>query len=361
MEEDKKVKYSGYGDIIYQDKDDISYYKSSQEFELAQGLLLGNYDENGEYYIPEDICKELVSLDKLIDETVGNMYYVSAKVGDYKLKFEIFVEEREDKKIAKLYFIENFKLQNFIEKKFKSLVATFIDDNDINFLFRMKKEFNIWANVEAEGRDMSNSNKGLTILGKKKQLLELRIKLYYNRDNLDKQYIKQVLKILKMSGSSGKQVLLMYLDIVRKNKLNKLKVNKYVVLRQALDICLDRAVVEGYFPSKDVSSIRILRNNYMKKAKELQDEYSKQGNSKSSSKSKSSGGKKASKSKSSSGSKAKPKVVKKASYTSPPKNYHINDSDYEIKPKIKNKSALPPIFGLKNENTKSKSIDEMSL
>ena len=98
MEEEKKVTYKGYGDIILNQEDDINYYKASQEFELAQGLLLGYYDEKGDYTISEDICKELVGLDKLIDETASNKYYVSAKVGDYKLKFEIDVEKKDTKK-----------------------------------------------------------------------------------------------------------------------------------------------------------------------------------------------------------------------------------------------------------------------
>ena len=359
MEEDKKVKYAGYDDIIFQDKDDISYYKSSQEFEIAQGLLLGNYDDDGKYYIPEELCKELVKIDKIIDETVGNIYYVSAKVGDYKLKFEILVEEKDDKKAGFLYLIENYKLQNIIEKKFKTLIASYVDDNDINFLFRMKKEFNIWANVEAEGKEMSNLSKASLILARKKQLLELRTKLYYNRDNLDKQYVKQILKILKVSGPTGKRVLLMYLDLVRTKNLNKLKVNKYVMLRQALDICLDRSMVEGYFPNKDVKSIRILRNSYMKKAKDLQNEFSKASGSKSSSKSKSSGGKKTSKSKSSSGSKAKPKVTKKASIPNSSINYTINQSKNEnVEDK---KSIFPPIIGLRQENVHSKSDIEMMI
>ena len=311
MEEEKKVSYKGYGDIIFNNEEDIAYYKTSQEFELTQALLLGYYDEKGDYTISDDICKELVGLDKLIDETSHDKYYISARAGDYKLKFEVVVETKENKKVAYLYLKENLSVSGILEKKFSTLIASYIDDDDINFLFRMKKAFNIFARIEAEGKDMSNSDKSGKILALKKALLDKRNKLYYERDNLDKSYVKEILSILKSAGPGGKRLLLMYLDAIRNKNLNKLKVNKYVTLRQVLDLLMQNAMVEGYFPDKNMRQIKKKKKKQMETSKKLQVDYSANAIKKSGGKSKGGGGAKKGKGKSGGGG-GKPKASKKA-------------------------------------------------
>ena len=368
MEEEKKVTYKGYGDIILNQEDDINYYKASQEFELAQGLLLGYYDEKGDYTISEDICKELVGLDKLIDETASNKYYVSAKVGDYKLKFEIDVEKKDTKKVAYLYFKENFSLSGVLEKNFSTLVASYIDDDDINFLFRMKKAFNLFARIEAEGKDMSNLDKAAKILATKKGLLDKRSKLYYQRDNIDKAYVKEILNILKNSGPGGKRLILMYLEAVRSKSLNKLKVNKYVTLRQVLDLYMQNAMVEGYFPDKNMRQIRDARKKQMEKTNSSQAEYSANTAKKGGGKSKGGGGAKKAKGKSAGGGgKGKPAAKKgPAPFVGAPlpSDVFSNSSKPEAAPKQEeNKklfNSLPPIVGLK-QSEKEPNVEERVL
>lgn len=372
MEEEKKVRYSGYGDVVFNNEDDISYYKSSQDFELAQGLLLGYYDEEGKYTIAEDICKELVELDKLIDETASDKYYLSARAGDYKLKFEVNVEKKDSKKVAYLYFKENLSVGGVLEKNFSTLVASYIDDDDINFLFRMKKAFNMFARVEAEGKDMSNQDKALRILMMKRGLLDKRNKLYYGRDNLDKLYVKQVLGILKNSGPGGKRLILMYLEAVRNKNLNKLKVNKYVILRQVLDLYLETAMVEGYFPGKQTRQIREARKKQMETSKKLQSEYTSNSVKKAGGKSKGGGGAKKVKAKSAGGA-GKPKAGAKGpppviipgglpsdafagneKATTPVEPKPTENADKKLYNKI------PPIFGLKqNEREAGPSEDRV--
>ena len=140
QDEEKKIEYKGYGGVIFKNEDDIAYYKQSQNIEIAQGLLLGGYDAKGAYVIPEDLCKELTKLDKVIDEDVKGVYYVSAKVSTYKLKFIVEISKIEDnKKSATLKFVEEMKVAGVLDKKFATVVSTFIDDDDINFVFRMKR------------------------------------------------------------------------------------------------------------------------------------------------------------------------------------------------------------------------------
>ena len=355
MEEEKKVTYKGYGDIILNQEDDINYYNASQDFELAQGLLLGYYDEKGDYTISEDICKELVGLDKLIDETASNKYYVSAKVGDYKLKFEIDVEKKDTKKVAYLYFKESFSLSGVLEKNFSTLVASYID--------------NLFARIEAEGKDMSNLDKAAKILATKKGLLDKRSKLYYQRDNIDKAYVKEILNILKNSGPGGKRLILMYLEAVRSKNLNKLKVNKYVTLRQVLDLYMQNAMVEGYFPDKNMRQIRDARKKQMEKINSSQAEYSANTAKKGGGKSKGGGGAKKAKGKSAGGGgKGKPAAKKgPAPFVSAPlpSDVFSNSSKPEIAPKQEEPSkklfnSLPPIVGLK-QSEKEPNVEERVL
>lgn len=298
QDEEKKTEYKGYGGVIFKNEDDIAYYKQSQNVELAQGLLLGGYDAKGAYVIPEELCKELTKLDKVIDEDVKGVYYVSAKVSTYKLKFIVEISKADDnKKSATLKLIEEMKVAGVLDKKFMTIVSTFIDDDDINFVFRMKKAFNIYAKIEAEGRDMSNSEKSAKILARISQLLDLRKQIYYNKDQLDKLYIKEIVSILKASGDGGQRVLRRYLEIVKSPKFKKLKVNRYVILRQILDMELITAIAEGYFSEKSLKKIRDMRKIFVLKAEQEMKNFLQTTTSKSGSKSKGGGGKKGGKSK----------------------------------------------------------------
>ena len=56
MEEKKAVSYNGYGDAVFNNEDDIAYYKKTQNYEIVQAGLLGTYNDKGQYVIAEDIC-----------------------------------------------------------------------------------------------------------------------------------------------------------------------------------------------------------------------------------------------------------------------------------------------------------------
>lgn len=298
QDEEKKIEYKGYGGVIFKNEDDIAYYKQSQNIELAQGLLLGGYDAKGAYVIPDDLCKELTKLDKIIDEDVKGVYYVSAKVSTYKLKFIVEISKIDDnKKSATLKLVEEMKVAGVLDKKFMTTVSTFIDDDDINFVFRMKKAFSIYAKIEAEGRDMSNSEKSAKIMARISQLLDLRKQIYYNKDQLDKLYIKEIIAILKASGDGGQRVLKRYLEIVKSPKFKKLKVNRYVVLRQILDMELITAIAEGYFSEKSLKKLRDTRKIFVLKAEQEMKNFLQTAASKPKSKSKGGGGKKGGKTK----------------------------------------------------------------
>ena len=366
MEEEKKLSYKKYGDGVFTNKDDISYYKASQDFEIAQGLLLGCFDDDGKYYVPDEICKELIGLDKLIEETSSNKYFLSARAGDYKFKFEVIIEKKEDKKVAYLYFLENISVAGIINKNYHTLVASYIDDDDINFLFRMKKAFNIFARIEAEGKDMKNMDKASKILILKKDLLNKRNKLYYGRDALDKLYVKEILSILKSAGPAGKRLILMYMEAVRSKNLNKLKVNKYVTLRQILDVYLETGLIEGYFPDKQTLLIREVRNQQMEKSKKVQAEYASSATKKFAGKAKGGGAKKGKAKGGGGAGKGKPankpsapNIIAGAGLPS-----EVYASGQEVKKVVNEKklyTSIPPLIGLKEKEMTSNETREAVL
>jgi len=270
MEEKKSVSYKGYGDVVLNNESDIAYYKQSQIYEITNALLLGNFNDSGEYVISEDICKELVAIDKLIDETAIDKYFLSAKVGEFKLKLIVETQKTDDnKRNAKLILIEECSIQGILTKKYESLIATFIDDDDINFLFRMKKAFNMHARIEAEGKDMENLDKGAKIIILKNKLKSQKKLIAENRGALDKLYVKAVIEALKGSGEQGRTLLMRFLETIKAKGLNKLNAQKkYIAYREVLDQMLVVTLIEGNFPGKKLQEIRHARKVLEMKAEE---------------------------------------------------------------------------------------------
>ena len=354
MEEEKKLSYKGYGDVVFENKDDIAYYKTSQNLEIAQASLLGFYDEKGNYKINDDINKELVGLDKVIDEDIKGVYYLSAKVAEHKLKFTVEMESINHKKSAFLYLKETCSVGGELEKKFSSLVATYTDTDDINFVFRMKKAFNIFARIEAEGRDMSNSAKSLKILAQKKAVKELKAKLLLDRQKIDKEYVLKMLDLLAKSGPEGKRLVKEFLNAVRVKNLIVQSPDKFIRLRQVLDLYVNNALVEGKISKNTLEKIRVYRKLQTIKLEEIQKQNAGE-KSKSGGKS-SEGAKKSSKSSKKAGGKSTKKNDKKVIQDT------ITIKPQEEKPiaqkKVQRKIVFSSTSGMVNQSLYSNSSEQ---
>ena len=261
---EEKVLYSAPDAIVSHREEDIAYLKECQRLLSAQNFLVGEFGDDGSYKINEELCKELTNMDKVIDEKETDIYYATGIVGGEKLKFRVYLESRGEKKLATLKLLEQIKLdENF---DLETQIATFLDDDDNAFYYRMKDAFRLFTKEEAEGRSMDESSKCPKLSAIFKDHKQTQNTLSYGRDNLDKQYIKSVLKVLK-ENESVTPLVKDFLLLVRKYP------KKYPLLRRSLDRLISNAIKDNLLKEPQLKKIDKLRKTYLVIAVKNEEEY----------------------------------------------------------------------------------------
>ena len=137
--EEKKVEYmcreTG---AVLTDLCDIAYYKIKQHDQIIENILLGQFNQDGHYFIDKPLLLELVKIKKYVLEHYDNKYILTTKISEFgELKFTILIEQLEqDKLTATLRFIEIITKEDDGEEReiLRTIVAKYKDDNDQYFL-----------------------------------------------------------------------------------------------------------------------------------------------------------------------------------------------------------------------------------
>ncbi|MGN1227816.1 MAG: hypothetical protein ACI4TX_04140 [Christensenellales bacterium] len=162
QEEKKEVRYkkidseSGY----LTDEVEIGNFKIYQRRDIVENLLLGDYNQNGDYVLNSKILKGLVGIRKEKSGDYSQIIFLNsvesfAQKG--KLKFSISisdVKEQEGYKIAVLKLLEPVKKMNgYIENTNSFIVASYKDKGDEAFNSKVAKVFHIVDTSVDEGMD----------------------------------------------------------------------------------------------------------------------------------------------------------------------------------------------------------------
>ncbi|MDD4110247.1 MAG: hypothetical protein PHS54_01695 [Clostridia bacterium] len=258
---------------ILTDPLDISYYKNLQNDEIVRSNLLGEFDNEGIYNISKDILLELVSAKKIIKESQDDKYILNmpTKTGFNELVFTLQVsKDFNNKKVSTLKLIETYVRFNGNKEVLKTIIARYKDDDDIYFILKIKKLFNIIDADEDDGKDINNEE-FLKIVLKKFQdfkALEIQEPIF---DNVAKEYIDNIINILeKNPGKFSDYILRHYFSFV--NELKEI-VNK-TGSNRLLKIKLDNLINETKKKFKDPilePLIANARNIYLTKNKEAEE------------------------------------------------------------------------------------------
>lgn len=84
---------------VLTDPSEIVLYKHTQQKDLFVNGLLGQYDEEGNYFISEEIRRELVALNKTCGESFEDTYYAISRNEEdpyHSIKFALSIEKDED-------------------------------------------------------------------------------------------------------------------------------------------------------------------------------------------------------------------------------------------------------------------------
>ena len=134
----KLPKTQGQKDVYLSNIDFIDYQKINNKMLFLQFHLMGQFDENGKYYIKEDIRKDLVHVQKEIQEEDDKGFLAEVRYAKVLFNFEVEIEYENSNAKASLFIIEKVDDQTI-----KTLLDSFSDANDADFRIKVRQRFNL--------------------------------------------------------------------------------------------------------------------------------------------------------------------------------------------------------------------------
>ncbi len=226
---------------------EIEHYKTLQNDEIINNLLLGEFTKEGNYVISKDYLLQLIAVRKTIKENYENKYILIGIIpaNTPEIKFTLKIDAIEgNKKLAILRCIEtSIKLDGETKEILKTVVARYKDDDDIYFMTKVAKVFNIVKVDEAKGADASDEELIGLILNRWKNLKRLGALRGEKLDYLSKMYIDEIIALLRANPGKLSEYILRRYEI----NLNNLagiagKPGYYKKVKLMLDKLLDESM-----------------------------------------------------------------------------------------------------------------------
>ncbi len=194
------------------DEKSSTYFLQEIKIEQMENQLLGEFQADGKYVVSDEILKILASLFKTIKKQDDSRLELEAKCGNVVFKFFVdFGNLGRGTKYATLKFVENFS--SFVGDNAEDLITPVLyykDDDDIYFMTKVKKLFNIVSSDESEGKNKQNEDLAKVLLDKKAKMKAEFERYLQISKNKDKLYVKKMLLLLDNSGEFGKFILRRY-------------------------------------------------------------------------------------------------------------------------------------------------------
>lgn len=231
-----------YGGKVYSDEDLATYFKHEHFLFKVFNKMLGDYDQNGKYKLPNEILKDLLALRKVPTKTENQTTFLKSTCGSITFLFKLEIGNHgTDKKYAQLYLIESaVEIPGQEKQEVISPIAFYTDDADAYFETKVKKVFNILTQEEVDGgREKENEQLALALLEKIKFMGKI-YDAYLNESRLrDKIYVEKILKILAQDAH-GALILKKYEQLLKQYQgvLDTNNKNYYRILKQLLDQAL---------------------------------------------------------------------------------------------------------------------------
>ena len=211
---------------IFGTNSQIAEYQSNIKFfDEIENFLLGSFDKNGKYVIPEKIADELVNLKKIYQYAFGEMAFCESeykfdKIGN--IQFAVKMEQSGKNMVAKLCIVQEIKRANGILKKnavteIKEYCAinspSFVNDCFEKFNIHSKKEDGL-QKTEFQQVDAEITLARLKYLAQKNRQLDAQELAF-------KDLVEKKLALLA-KYKLGKKIVEQYTAFVKKESLGKL-------------------------------------------------------------------------------------------------------------------------------------------
>lgn len=265
---------------------DIENYITTQHNDIRNNYMLGEYNENGDYYIEDAILKALVNIPKIKLAKYQTMQFLTSteSFGDKGLlQFCVVTTRKDGKASSTLKLMEPVnKINGYIQNTNMFDIAFFTDVDDDEFLSKTEKVFNIYDNDDTK----SNPSDFDVILARILFLKYQQLALGDLLNAVEKEYYEERLAILEKPEYA--EVLKTFKALLEKTGvfLDSNDPKYYSYLNELLDQALDNyfnknpELKEAYYA--EVKSVESKRNQSIaeiesrndlieEKAKELSD------------------------------------------------------------------------------------------
>lgn len=223
---------------------EIAYYKATQREEIITNIMLGDYNQNGEYIIDENIVLELVSMPKQIINSFSNMIFCQSLVVTEFIQQEKFVvkikqdDNNPEIKISVLEIMETVKkADGLIINTVSTPIAKYVDVNSDEYNNKMFNAFNIIDATEFSVQQAEQFNRGFVSL-RRKYISALSQLCSNQLIEAGKDAYNKKLEILKSSGEVGQSTLKLFEERLNKNPLIASQ-NDFKALNELLDSAIE--------------------------------------------------------------------------------------------------------------------------
>lgn len=230
---------------------------TTEKIDVIENTLLGDYDDNGHYFIAPQIINELLELKKHRKSSFGNsMFCIGRLLGYGEIVFELAFNKKTkvgEQALAKLYVLENVdKINGYLQNTIKTKIAEFSSDVD-NFIEVAFNHFKITnTEVDDEGKErklIDDLNNEESFILAKKQYSLLLEKLTEEKflDAYGKYFTFRISALTKLDNEFAKAVLDAFNEEYALIENVFLENKNYKVLNELLDKCIES--VSGLNPT----------------------------------------------------------------------------------------------------------------
>ena len=191
-----------------------SFLRAGNLLTETENLLAGKFDNVGGYKITEPIIRELIAVNKIVEESFDNRLILCSKnKNDEKLslKFSITFSNKGEKRACSLFLLEKIYNNSVFATLKSTLLATYTDANDANFETKCKKVFNYKTKQEGDGQEYMNEELVRLLIAQKLSLMFSWKNLEIGLESECEKYLQELIALLKKSGKYGEFVLARFL------------------------------------------------------------------------------------------------------------------------------------------------------
>lgn len=237
-EKDKSSEVKPYkvfaSDISIVEAEFIDYYKTRLKIMAMKYKLVGKFDREGKYIIDDDIKRDLVKMEKEIEENGEEYYKAIALYMKKHFYFHIKIAIQDDGMAKASLFLSEY-VEDFLENEYiVSHIADFVDIFDDDYRIKLRKAFHL-VDVEVKVDDTAVPN--LAVVMQDAFDFELIVGGLY--DMASQIYIMRMLKLLEENGELGKKVLARYRELLVDKDIEINEKFRYTRYKALLDRAID--------------------------------------------------------------------------------------------------------------------------